>query len=713
MPAASSGDAGSPIRAEELRVLLAHGLTPGTLEAAQREADRLGIGVDAVLLAEGAVSADEFYRALATACGVPFLPEPRVVLPAAPSTVLRSGLAPLRPGQPARWITAPTGAQLRPLLAMADTGRSPSGLALTSPHRFERAVLDAGGRAVATAAATALPRRMPQRSIRGGLRRPETWLMLALVGLASFWITHAGRSGLPDAALAVCLVVMPGLALRLGAVVESRPRGPLRPRAPADVRLPGYSILVALYKEAGVVPQLCAALDRIDYPRPLLEVLFLVEADDAATREALEEHLRPQTQRIVICPPGLPRTKPRALNVGLALARGELVVVYDAEDEPAADQLRLAAARFAAAGPDLACVQAVLTIHNDADGWLARLMRLEYAALFGVVLQGLANMQLPFPLGGTSNHFRRAALLAVGGWDAWNVTEDADLGLRLSSLGYRLDVMPSETAEEAPATLRVWFAQRRRWLKGWMQTSIVASRPGGARGAMGRLAVFAHGWSTVTTALAAPLAMVFLALGIAAEPPSLKAQGAAALGLVVFFAGVLALWWPVVVGAARLRIALEWRDFALLGPSMLLVWAAAWAALLELVVAPQRWNKTPHGETKAAPGHPASPKSEHRLEFARGLGRAALEVESADKAAALVHQVDEGGVVHRVPAALGRHLAGIDAPRLEHRIQRGAVAAQPADPAVEARQVRLEDFRRVALRIDGDEEAAQPVALRA
>jgi cellulose synthase/poly-beta-1,6-N-acetylglucosamine synthase-like glycosyltransferase len=260
--------------------------------------------------------------------------------------------------------------------------------------------------------------------------------------------------------------------VRLAASVE-RPR-PARQngRALRDSDLPHYSVLVPLNDEAAVVPDLCAALARLDYPAAKLEILFLVEARDRPTRLALETHLRPETQRIVTCPPGGPRTKPRALNIGLALARGDLVVIYDAEDEPAADQLRLAAAKFAMAGPGLACLQAVLTVYNDDESRLARLFRLEYAALFHVVLPGLAQMGLPIPLGGTSNHFRRDTLVAAGGWDAWNVTEDADLGLRLAALGYDVDVLASETAEAAPEVLGQWFPQRTRWFKGWIRLSM-------------------------------------------------------------------------------------------------------------------------------------------------------------------------------------------------------------------------------------------------
>lgn len=708
MADAVTGDARSPIRARDLLILMSHGLPAGLLHAARAQADRLGVGVDEALIASGAMQADELYRALARACGIPFLPEPRPVLMAEVPVVVASGVAPLQPGEPARWITAPTGPHLRLLLAMAETGRCPVGVAVTTPHRFERAVLAAGGHEVARAASDRLPDTAPARSCRGGPSPHERLLMLACLFAASFWLTFTGKSGMYDASTALCLMVAPGLVLRLGAVVDGGPSRIPTPADPPDAALPFYSVLVALHDEEAVVPQLCAALDRLDYPRARLEVLFLVEQTDVRTRRALARHLRPATQRIVVCPPGEPRTKPRALNVGLMLAKGDLVVVYDAEDEPATDQLRRAAAAFAAAGPDLACLQARLTIHNEDAGWLARLLRLEYAALFAAVLPGLARMHVPFPLGGTSNHFRRTTLRNAGGWDAWNVTEDADLGLRLCSLGYRLDVLDSETSEEAPATARDWFRQRSRWLKGWIKTSLVVSRRGGAHGPMGRFAAFAHGWSTVTTALAAPLTLLCLVNGLVHTPEDLEAQIAVGIGLVTFTAGLMAVTWPIFLGAARLRIALTWRDAALLGPYFILISLAGWAAVFDLLCAPQRWNKTPHVGSGGGAG-----ASEHRFEFARGLRGRALEVEAADEATALVHQVDERGVVHGVAAAVERHLAGVDAPRLQHGIHRRPVAAEAADAPVEAGQVGVQHLGGVALRIHGDEEAAQPVALGA
>ena len=179
---------------------------------------------------------------------------------------------------------------------------------------------------------------------------------------------------------------------------------------------------------------------------------------------------------ILVAPQGSPRTKPRALNVALPLARGRYTVVYDAEDIPDPGQLRLAVARFAQLPRNVACLQARLTIDNTDDTWLTRLFTIEYAALFDAFNPGLAEIGSPLPLGGTSNHFRTSVLRDIHGWDAWNVTEDADLGIRLARLGYAVKDLPSSTLEEAPGTLGAWMRQRTRWMKGFVQTATSHSR---------------------------------------------------------------------------------------------------------------------------------------------------------------------------------------------------------------------------------------------
>ncbi len=227
-----------------------------------------------------------------------------------------------------------------------------------------------------------------------------------------------------------------------------------------------------------VVPDLVAALGRLDYPARLLEVLILVEEADPETAAAARAHVPPCSGwQVVVVPKGAPQTKPRACNVGLALAQGELVVVFDGEDRPEPQQARLAAAALAA-DPRLAVVQARLGCDHAGAGspLVARLWALEYGALFGVVLPALARLGLPFLLGGTSNWFRADALRAAGGWDASNVTEDADLGVRLARLGWRSSTIDSTTWEEAPVTALAWLRQRARWLKGFAVTTIVHAR---------------------------------------------------------------------------------------------------------------------------------------------------------------------------------------------------------------------------------------------
>ena len=202
-----------------------------------------------------------------------------------------------------------------------------------------------------------------------------------------------------------------------------------------DVLLPIYTILIALKDEAGSAGQLSRAMRGLDYPADRLDLKLLIETGDEATRTALLAEAWPQGTELLVLPTGLPRTKPRALNYGLERARGAYVVVYDAEDRPDPDQLRTAARAFAVGPATLACVQAPLIGVPEHGNWLSRQWALEYAIQFGRVLPALAHYGLPIALGGTSNHFKRSKLVEAGGWDAWNVTEDADLGLRLARCG--------------------------------------------------------------------------------------------------------------------------------------------------------------------------------------------------------------------------------------------------------------------------------------
>ena len=122
-----------------------------------------------------------------------------------------------------------------------------------------------------------------------------------------------------------------------------------------------------------------------------------------------------------------------------------------------------------------ACKGCLISITPRVN-WLSRCFTIEYATWFRVILPGLARMGLPIPLGGTTLFFRRTILDRLGGWDAHNVTEDADLGIRLARHGYRTELIPTTTYEEANCRPWPWVRQRSRWLKGYAVTWAVHMR---------------------------------------------------------------------------------------------------------------------------------------------------------------------------------------------------------------------------------------------
>ncbi|PSR36761.1 MAG: glycosyl transferase family 2, partial [Sulfobacillus thermosulfidooxidans] len=243
-----------------------------------------------------------------------------------------------------------------------------------------------------------------------------------------------------------------------------------------DRDLPIYTILVPAREEAAVLPTLTRALNALDYPKDRLDVKLLLEADDEDTIAAAKAANLPHFIDIVIVPPSEPRTKPKACNYGLQLARGEYVTIFDAEDLPEPLQLKKAIVAFRQHDDKLACVQAKLSYFNAEQNLLTRWFTAEYASWFDLFLPALYRAKLPIPLGGTSNHFRIDRLRELGGWDPYNVTEDADLGIRLYKAGYYASVIDSNTYEEANSEFVNWVRQRSRWIKGYIQTWLVHMR---------------------------------------------------------------------------------------------------------------------------------------------------------------------------------------------------------------------------------------------
>jgi glycosyltransferase XagB len=402
-----------------------------------------------------------------------------------------------------------------------------------------------------------------------------------------FWPAHLGTT-----LIAIAAAAFLGMAVWRVVLLLLSERQPLQPEDPAH--WPQYTVLAALHDEADVVYQLIEHLSRIDYPPDKLQGFLLLEAHDQATIAVARAAVRPPWLELLLIPPGSPQTKPRALNGGLALATGELLTVYDAEDTPDPLQLREAAARFAADPTGrLACLQAPLRIRAGRL-FLERQFAAEYASLFETALPGMARLGLPFPLGGTSNHFRVDALRAVGGWDAWNVTEDADLGFRLWAHGWRLGMISRPTWETPPGSLAHWLPQRTRWLKGYLQTLGVHSRRPWRLGWRGALSLAMTVGSGLASAAIHGLSLAWVAAAvlvatIAGLPPETPA-----LALSVLVLGAATAWLACAIGARRAGVRY--------GPADMIAAPAYWGLLSiafvhaawRLVVEPFTWDKTPH-----------------------------------------------------------------------------------------------------------------------
>ena len=371
-----------------------------------------------------------------------------------------------------------------------------------------------------------------------------------------------------------------------------------------DEELPIYTILVALYREAGQVPALTQSLWHLDWPRHKLDIKLICEADDHETIAAILDAKLPSCFELIQVPYAQPRTKPKALNYALPLCRGEFLVLYDAEDIPSPGQLREAYQTFMQGSDKLACLQAPLHIHNQKQNWLTAMFAIEYVTLFNGILPVLAKWQAMIPLGGTSNHFRTKILKEIGAWDPYNVTEDADLGIRLFREGYRCSTITLPTYEEAPPELWPWIKQRTRWLKGWMQTILVHSR--------NPLHFMAD--TGLKNAVTFHLIMTSIVISVLVHPFFLMLSLWQILNLGTLSSGFDGL----LIATSVFNLVGGYTTYGLLAYAVLqnshyfkfsgllltlpaywlLISIAGWRALVHLIVKPHEWEKTPHGLAK-------------------------------------------------------------------------------------------------------------------
>lgn len=576
-----------------------------------RRAGRNGSGLDEEIIVAGLATEAELADAIAMALGVPVEPISR------DATTLRDGRGGLRMGRRhlrscdedmrARFHLAPPLEALDHVAAtLASSTGDVSILRITTSSDIQ------AHRAGASCEERSSRARLSLAMDRNALSARDTMRPLQAAALTSAAIALAAGWALWPAFfwtgthLMLAILSLACIALRAAMLVS-----PVRLSRPAAVsdetsgRVPIYSVLIALHRETAVVPSLVKAMAALHWPRSRLEVLFVCEANDPQTIAAVEAAIAGEPNFAVVVTPGsFPQTKPKALNFALPLARGEFLVLYDAEDRPDPEQLHEAYAHFRGGSPNLACLQAPLTVRNFADNWWSAQFATEYAILFRRVLPWLASHRLPIPLGGTSNHFRRAILTDIGGWDSHNVAEDADLGIRLARHGFEIGVIGAPTSESTTTRWLDWRNQRTRWIKGWLQTWLVHMRDP------------VRTWRDLGPRRFAVFQLLFAGM-IGASVMHLFFGAYVANSLVLLLLGhELSLMPKLLMGLDLFNIAAAWLVHALLAgqvlseaekpvlrhlPTLWLYWfAASFAglrALRQLILDPHRWEKTPHHES--------------------------------------------------------------------------------------------------------------------
>jgi cellulose synthase/poly-beta-1,6-N-acetylglucosamine synthase-like glycosyltransferase len=509
---------------------------------------------------------------------------------------------PLQVGSATELVVAPHSVrQFMSLLSLHPQER----FRLTSSARLERFILTHGGEALGRRAAFAFDAAQPHLSAAGHSTRLRAALAIIIAAVIAAFAAFSDAA-MQVIATGLSLSFLSWLGLRNFCSFLEVPRP--RPVAISDRDLPTYTVIAALYREAEAVEGLVAALRQLDYPPEKLDIKLVIEADDDDTRRALAGLGLAPPFSVMIAPDIGPRTKPKALNAAFLFARGAFTVIYDAEDRPERDQLRRAVEMFRAENDDVACVQARLTIDNTDDSWLSRLFTAEYGAQFDLFLPGLARLRAPLPLGGSSNHFRTDVLHAVGAWDPFNVTEDADLGMRLARYGYRSTVIESETYEEAPARFGPWLHQRTRWFKGWAQTWAVHMRtplhllrelgPGGFL--IFQLVVGGN----ILAALIHPIFLLLFVHAVVSSRPFASMDGVqiamAILYGMTLSAGYFTSVFLGIRALARHRLMRAAGSLALVPVHWLILSLAAWRALIQLMRNPHGWEKTEHGLARSS-----------------------------------------------------------------------------------------------------------------
>jgi len=587
-------------------------ITTRQLDEALARQFRWGSRLGDILLASGWVKPLDFYRALAEHFHLSFV---NLVEHPADGALFQPGryadyakhlYLPWRREGGVLWIATadPTSAKL-----IADWGKRPDvRFIVTSKFDVIWELQRVAGAAFTRDAVGHLASFDPERSARVVLTQSQKQGMLALA--AGFGISVVllplQTAILLNAALNLFLFVSfvfrtvlcwMSCAEHIGLAVDAQEVAALVER-----ELPLYSILVPMYKEPNVLPILTAALKRMDYPKSKLDIKLVLEEGDTETIDAAKALGLDASFEIVRVPRSEPKTKPKACNYALRLCRGQYVTIYDAEDKPEPDQLKKVVAAFRKLGEKTACIQARLNYFNAEENWLTRMFTLEYSLWFDMFLPALDRLRVPIPLGGTSNHFDLEKLRKVGAWDPFNVTEDADLGLRFAGKGYRVGVVNSVTYEEANSQVGNWIRQRSRWIKGYMQTWLVNMRhPVELVRTVGWSGFFSFQFfigGTIVSGIVYPFLVVPFAVWLFTRTGALHRFFPPEV--LLFSMGNLLIGNSCLIYLSMLAVAKRKHHvllpYALTVPGYwLLQSVAAYKAIWQLVKNPFYWEKTTHG----------------------------------------------------------------------------------------------------------------------
>ena len=444
-------------------------------------------------------------------------------------------------------------------------------------------------------AAVAFTRGQKISFITGGL----VFLLLAVLAPLAALILIAGLCTLMYVVTLTDRFIMFRKGLRADAIMRVTDEEALA--VPVE-RLKAYTILVPAYGEPEVIAQLVTAMNSFDYPPHLLQVLLLLEEDDLPTIEAAERANLGEISTIIKVPPAQPRTKPKACNYGLHFATGEIVTIFDAEDIPDPLQLRRVVVAFENSPANTVCVQSRLSYRNARQNLLTGWFTIEYDVWFNFLLPGIMRMQAPVPLGGTSNHLVTEVLRELGAWDPYNVTEDADLGVRIAARGYRTAVLDSVTWEEANSDTINWLRQRSRWYKGYLQTWLVyMRRPRWLVRELGVLPALRFTFLMAGTPIVAVLNLLFWYLSltwILGQPATIAAMFPPLVyypALICLILGNAATMYMNLIGCREGRDPLLVVAVLTFPVYWLLMSIAALKGTWQLITRPSYWEKTAHG----------------------------------------------------------------------------------------------------------------------